>query len=222
MLSEVLDRCLREVQAEAKRAQVEQPLPPNAVVAPPVNRTPNSPTDEQIKFFHTLVEGKELSDDQKASLLSALPTLTKQSITTTIQWLIGLPWKKRTWVPRAASTSSSTRFNPRPPKLKIMEGYYAVTDPQDNLLKFYHVQTPNKGKWSGYVFLKQVSGENKFPVRDKNKREEIFKEILKDAMGALRRFGIEIGQCGHCRKQLTDDISRSFGIGPVCRKKLGI
>jgi hypothetical protein len=38
----------------------------------------------------------------------------------------------------------------------------------------------------------------------------------------LKRFGKEIGQCGHCRKQLTDEVSREFGIGPVCRKVMGV
>lgn len=74
----------------------------------------------------------------------------------------------------------------------------------------------------GYTFVSQVSGENHFSIRDKAEREKILGEIAKNPLEALKRFGTEIGQCGHCRKQLTDAESRAFGIGPVCRKVLGV
>lgn len=31
-----------------------------------------------------------------------------------------------------------------------------------------------------------------------------------------------IGKCGHCGRKLTDEVSVTIGIGPDCRKKLGI
>lgn len=212
MLSEVLERHLREVQAQQKLA--EQPKPIVAPV-PQAQKSPNAPTDKQVQFFHALVKGKELTEDQRTQLLSSLPVLTKQTITSTIQWLIGLPWMKREWIPyRRPSAPVQT--------VKIAQGYYAIVDPQDSVLKFYQVRTPNKGKWNGFVFLSQVSGDNKISVRDKNERNRIYTEIAKDPIEALKRFGKEIGQCGHCRKQLTDEVSRAFGIGPVCRKDMGI
>jgi hypothetical protein len=106
--------------------------------------------------------------------------------------------------------------------VKIGQGYYAIVDPQDSVVKFFQVRTPNKGKWNGYVFLSQVSGDNHISVRDRNERDRIFAVIAIDPLEALKRFGQEIGQCGHCRKQLTDPESRAIGIGPVCRKDMGI
>lgn len=216
MLSEVLDRCLKEVQA--KQLQAETPQPQITVPAPTVSTQKNAPTPQQVNFFHTLVKGKQLTDTQRTHLLSSLPALDKRSISTTIQWLVGLPWIQRVWVPRPAVRPNS----PVAPKLKIDQGYYAVVDPLDSTLKFYQVRTPKEGKWAGYVFLSQVSGDNKIPMKNKLDRDRIFAELVKNPLEALKRFGKEIGQCGHCRKQLTDEESRAFGIGPVCRGKLGV
>ena len=112
--------------------------------------------------------------------------------------------------------------SPIAPKVFIAQGYYAIVDAQDSVLKFYQVRTPNKGKWSGYVFLSQVSGDNHIGVCDRAERDRIYSIIAENPTEALKRFGKEIGQCGHCRKQLTDEVSREFGIGPVCRKALGL
>lgn len=217
MLSEVLERHLREIQEQQKRVvQVAAPVAPIVSTPQPTMKFP--PTAPQLKFFHALVEGKQLTDAQKAQLLSSLPSLDKRAITSTIQWLIGLPWKPRVWVPRSVPKPNL------PPNMqgKIKQGYYAIVDPQDSVLKFFQVRVPEKGKWYGYTFLSQVSGDNKLSVRDKNERTRIFAEIAKNPLEALKRFGQEIGQCGHCRKQLTDAESRLFGIGPICRGKLGV
>jgi hypothetical protein len=213
MLADILDRCLKEVQAEQKVIQAPVPQVPA-----PVKDSPNAPTDKQLSFFHALVKGKQLTDDQRQKLLASLPALDKRSITTTIQWLVGLPWVPRPFIPRPANRSNV------PPDVKacLKEGYYAINDPTDSVLKFYQVQTPKNGKWEGFVFLKQVSGENKFGVKDRVERERIFGLIAKDPLEALKRFGREIGRCGHCSKQLTDQESRDIGIGPVCRKVLGV
>ncbi len=39
---------------------------------------------------------------------------------------------------------------------------------------------------------------------------------------ALARFGQELGKCGKCGRDLTDEESRAIGIGPVCREQLGM
>jgi hypothetical protein len=238
MLSEVLEQCLQKVKAEQRALETPKP---SVVVAPVVAPVKSfAPTDKQINFFHALVDGKQLTDDQRTKLRASLPALDKRSITSTIEWLVQLPWMQRKWVPRATtivgqngvtgSGGSGAYVAPyvHRPSLapsagkKLDQGYYAIVDPQDKAIKFFQVRTPNRGKWAGYVFLSVVSGDNKFGVRDRNERERIFIEIAKNPLEALKLFGKEIGQCGHCRKQLTDEESRTFGIGPVCRKKLGV
>jgi hypothetical protein len=36
---------------------------------------------------------------------------------------------------------------------------------------------------------------------------------------SMRLFGRELGQCGHCGRDLTDEASRAAGIGPVCARR---
>ena len=206
MLNEVLERCLREVQ---------KPTPVAVAVAP---RTPDplyDPSPAQIQYYKVLVSDKQMTDLQRADLTAGMGNLTKQQMSQAISTLVALPWIIRA-VPQVSVKAPQKTWD------TIGQGYYAVVDPKDQILKFYKVQRPKKGNWTGFVFIKRVSGENLEPVGSAQEREVIFKEIEKDVMGALKRYGQEIGQCGHCKKQLTDAESRAFGIGPVCRKALGV
>jgi len=209
MISDILDKCLKELQAEKMG-----PAPAAGIPAPTVYN-PNAPTFKQIEYFKALVAGKQLTDDQRKRLLESLPLATKRSVTVSIQWLTGLPWTPRVFVPRPV-------YSVPVYVAKVDQGYYAIVDPADQVLKFYQVRVPKQGNWVGYVFVSQVSGENHLSIRSTKEREKILGEIAKNPVEALKRFGKEIGQCGHCRKQLTDEISREFGIGPVCRKALGL
>jgi hypothetical protein len=221
MLAEALEVALRELQAKEKLAAtpiVVAPVAATPSVVQPAIPAGLLPTEKQIQFFKSLVAGKKLTDDQRKSLLETLPFANRRSMTDSIQWLTGLPWDdQRPFIPYR-------RQVPRPvvPTVKVAQGYYAVVSPYDNILKFFQVRTPHKGKWNGYVFVSSVSGGNKLNIRDQATREAILEEIAKNPTEALKRFGQEIGECGHCRKQLTDAESRTFGIGPVCRKKLGL
>jgi len=171
------------------------------------------PSDKQISYFKSLVEKKQLSEEQRTKLLMSIGTFTKRGMIDMISWLVGLPW-----APRPANV----KLTPVWIGAKIEQGYYAVNHPTDGTLRFYQVRKPAEGKWLGHIFLSEVSGENHLPMRDYQERSAIFTEIAKDPIGALKRFGKQIGRCGHCKKQLTDEVSREFGIGPVCRKELGI
>ncbi len=212
-LSEALERQLRKI------VPAKPELPPNVIVMPKVTPATgaNAPSQKQIDFFKSLVAKKSLSDTQRTQMLSTLTVLDKRAISSTIQWLIGLPW-----MPRPAVTPQGPRNSAGCPEQSLDTGYYAVVDPLDQVLRFFYIKAPKQGRWVGYRFLSEVSGENMFSVRARGDRDRIFTEIAKDKLGALKRFGQEIGQCGHCRKQLTDAESREFGIGPVCRKALGI
>ena len=52
-------------------------------------------------------------------------------------------------------------------------------------------------------------------------RQAVLDGIAADA-DALARFGQELGICGNCGRDLTDEESRALGIGPVCRQNLGM
>lgn len=98
----------------------------------------------------------------------------------------------------------------------IPEGRYAVNDPTDGTLKFYQVDKPTKGKWAGWVFLSVFASDERFPIRDRSKKDLILATIAQDSKGAMARYGLELGICGRCGRTLTDETSRALGIGPVC------
>lgn len=39
---------------------------------------------------------------------------------------------------------------------------------------------------------------------------------------AAVKFGLELGECGFCRRSLTDEDSRGLGYGPVCAGRRGL
>lgn len=208
------------------------------------------PTPKQLKFYDSLVESKQMADDIRDEYRKVRPNLTRSAISTAIQTLVGLPYKP--WSANTCTAPQGTNMyvqktpvippqyrnyqkygvGPRPASVQpgnnpmnqsvVKQGCYAIVDPLDNALKFYQVRCPSRGNWAGSTFVSQISGDNRFPIRDRQERLRVLVEIAKDATEALKRYGQEIGRCGHCKKQLTDAVSRQFGIGPVCRKALGI
>lgn len=86
---------------------------------------------------------------------------------------------------------------------------------------------PNK--WAGWVFVKQFIGGIGEGQRLGSQRPgesysgqwaNLVDQVIADPMGAVQRFGRELGICGVCNLPLTNEESREFGIGPVCRAKL--
>lgn len=47
------------------------------------------------------------------------------------------------------------------------------------------------------------------------------KIITAGPVEAMIRYGKELGECGHCGRELTNDVSRGKGIGPHCEKHMG-
>lgn len=122
----------------------------------------------------------------------------------------------------AASTpklDTSYAINPWPPVSEsINPGRYAVE--VDGTLKFYKIDKPTEGRWSGRTFVSVQASDELYPIRSRSARDEILTAIAADPDGAMRRYGREIGRCGHCHRTLTDETSRAMGIGPVCAGKI--
>lgn len=100
----------------------------------------------------------------------------------------------------------------------IPNGRYAITF-NSGVTRFFEVNTPTEGKWSGYTFLSIQASDDLHPVRDREKRTAVLNMIRKDPQTASALYGQKIGRCGICHKTLTDETSRAYGIGPVCREK---
>jgi len=101
--------------------------------------------------------------------------------------------------------------------LKVANGRYAIAI--GDKLRFFHVNVPTKGKWVGFTFVKEFfGGGQEFNIRNRETRNQILGGIANDSK-ALARYGQELGFCGICGRELTDEESRAIGIGPVCREK---
>jgi hypothetical protein len=109
-------------------------------------------------------------------------------------------------------------------KLGGRHGARFAVDTEDgavNKIAFWWI-SPSEGPQGTRYFLRQVIG-GQGPVRVRMSPDAMVsvarKIMAAGAEDALRRYGRELGECGHCGRELTNDVSRSLGIGPVCRNK---
>lgn len=103
----------------------------------------------------------------------------------------------------------------------VLEGRYAVVDPEDQVLKFYQVDKPREGRWAGFTFLAVFASNERYPVKQHETKKRILDVIAQNPQAASARFGHEMGACGLCGRALTDEASRRRGIGPICAGKAG-
>lgn len=137
------------------------------------------------------------------------PQLTVRQASDAISWMLSLPR------PDAAAADEHGDA------VDVPAGRYAiVTD--DGTVKFYKVDRPTEGRWSGYTFVKVQASDEWHQIRDRHSRNAILRSIAADPIGAMRRYGMELGQCGNCGRTLTDETSRQMGIGPDCAQALGL
>ena len=101
--------------------------------------------------------------------------------------------------------------------VKVDPGYYGVE--YDGVLRFYRVKE-GKGRWAGRTFVNRYASDH-FAKIGRHEAYESRRLIAADPQAAAERFGKEIGRCYVCGRQLTDELSRSLGIGPDCRGRRG-
>jgi superfamily II DNA or RNA helicase len=91
------------------------------------------------------------------------------------------------------------------------EGRYAIEDADDGgKLRFIVVRKDGAlAEQAGPMLYDQP--------RD---RAERLGKLVRDAgaEGCMARYGRELGRCGRCGRELTDETSRAIGIGPICRE----
>lgn len=126
------------------------------------------------------------------------------------------PWQVQ-HIGDCPATPVVTAVSQPPPD--VPAGRYAIDGP--NGLTFYRVDRPTEGKWAGRTFVSVQAGPNLFPVRDAGARLGILAVIARDPAAASMRYGRELGHCGVCGLELTNQESRARGIGPVCAGKMG-
>jgi hypothetical protein len=89
-----------------------------------------------------------------------------------------------------------------------------------NKIAFWWIAPGRDGKY----YLRQIIG-GQGAVRVRMSPEAMLsianKIVAAGPEEAMIRYGQELGQCGHCGRELTNDKSRALGLGPHCRKHIG-
>jgi hypothetical protein len=190
-----------------KAAQTIEATP--VVVAPvaSVVRIQAMATDRQVSYIEMLVRTRGTAADAAVEVRD----LTMSDASAFIGRLLALP----------VNQVSGARVFSAPALPHVREGRYAITE--NGHVAFYRVDKPTEGKWAGRTFVAKVIGgredfSSRVKVYDSAERYRILAEIAKDEDGALRQYGMLVGQCGHCGRVLTDEESRKAGIGPVCAR----
>lgn len=179
-------------------------------------------TEKQSAFIRRLISTRQHAERYADLDLDALSVPEASAI---IDQLLALPEREAAtiYAPGGAGTV------PAPALPDVPEGRYAVFTNADadraageTALRFYKIDRPTEGRWAGRVFVSVQASDDWFPIRNADTRRAILEAIAADVTGALRRYGTEIGSCGHCGRTLTDATSRAFGVGPICRGRLGL
>lgn len=94
-------------------------------------------------------------------------------------------------------------------------------------LKIDHIAEDKESKWAGWVFVKRQYGDNyerygaqRPGQKYVGKGEDLLEKVLANPVEAMQRYGQLLGRCAICRRELTDDNSRTLGIGPECVQRV--
>lgn len=177
-------------------------------------------TGPQAGYILALTKKHACSDQFVARVTDALDggtadepserTMDKIKASEVISWLMKQPL-------RAATISATTTA--AAVAAAVPAGYYAVESATgNNDLDFYRVDVPETGKYVGRVFVKRiVGGHPEFNIHSSQTPAVLDRIMAAGVDAAATKYGTEIGRCYRCNRILTDDLSRSLGIGPHCR-----
>lgn len=161
-------------------------------------------TDRQVSFIQSLIQDKDTTSTGVDFALLLESGLTTAQASKVIDRLLECP-RKAAPAPKEAQAP------------EVEDGAYALEF--DGQMRFFHVRSPKSGRWEGYTFVDEQASDDRYPVRNRDRRDRVLAAISADPE-ALARYGQELGVCGRCMRTLTDEESRRLGIGPVCRSKV--
>ena len=97
-------------------------------------------------------------------------------------------------------------------------GYFAI-NVADGLggapVKFYRVKRVQNGR----TYIDAQGSDEYWPVRSPQSISMVLRAILGDPKKAAELYASSLGKCYRCGRTLTDETSRSIGMGPECRSK---
>jgi hypothetical protein len=199
-------RCYHESVDDVRRCANGEKV---AVVDVPQQSVGLRASDKQIAFVNRLrdqLNRPELTGEESAAL-------TRRSVSEVINGLLAEVRKTGKGSGHLIKAADWTN---------IEAGYYAVPSTTgNNDLDFFLVQIPDKGDWTGCLFVKRVLGGHD-PQRVAKATAEGWLAMIpgEAAHTAMARYGMEMGRCGRCNRTLTDNVSRAIGLGPDCAAKM--
>lgn len=192
---------------------------------------PAEMSDKQEGFIRDLIEQVNLDEEEKFKALKALSypkgDEDRLRMDQASRWIDRLLELKRTNPAPHVDRREQRRQEQSTGFADVPAGRYAL-DGNDGSVDFYQVDRPDKGFWTGCWFVKLLVAhggfggdlrEQRLPIANQRTISERIESAGPEM--AMRRFGHELGVCGHCGRNLTNDLSIKLGIGPVCRAKLG-
>lgn len=172
---------------------------------------PDMITDRQREVVQSMLVARNFRSEQRpawqarirtmATVNGTISSMTKAQASAFIEYAMTMPMLNRKHASDAV----------------IPEGRYAVEIDIEGLI-FVKVEH-GTGKWDGYTFIRRQVGSDFVRV---NRR------VADAAQAAIRkvgfkesaiRYGLELGHCGRCGRELTNEESREAGIGPICAGK---
>lgn len=153
---------------------------------------------EQVDTWMNFVDGKTIGKREASALIDAM---------------IKLPSK------------DGAAAKPREVPPDVPAGRYALVG-DDGVVRFYKVDRPTEGKWSGYVFVKMLVGGvgdwQEYPVKGGDRRMVVLRLIEKAGVReSAALFGMKAKHCGSCMSPLSQLQSRAAGYGAHCASKHG-
>jgi hypothetical protein len=173
-------------------------------------------------------EGQTRFMDDLIGRLAALDPATGEAartyttgMTENGKWTPGRDGNASAWIDRMLNKERELKAaRPAAPTTtaEVPDGRYAVEE--DGTLKFFHVRNGKANtRWAGFVFVDIQASDDTYPLKDRARKTRVLASIAADLEAASRRYGQELGVCGRCGRTLTDEESRAYGIGPICRDK---
>lgn len=163
---------------------------------------PKPASEKQIAAIRKIA-AKKLDEDGIAAIEAQIPDLTggrEGTASKLMDELFAMPFR-----------------NLPPVNLpQVPAGRYAVEN-ADGVLAFYVVKVKQDGEIVICVKASHIEHEIPFTVPGYT---TILQAILDAGLReATIRYGRELGACGVCGRELTDETSRAEGIGPVCSQR---
>jgi Family of unknown function (DUF6011) len=183
---------------------------------PPSAQPANPATERQLAYLRDLAETRDLTDEHRAELLRRIDAgeVSKSRASDWITRLKDKPRRPKTVAYNAEGAPRNTDFP------EVPAGRYALLE-EDGVTRFYRVNRPEEGRWAGFTFLDIQASDDLHPIKDRDRKRAVLAAIQADPAGASKLYGVELGSCGVCGRTLTDETSRAYGIGPVCRERTG-